>query len=80
MKEILFSRINGIINCAMAKPETFKGNSYIKGVKKEIRKYNYKITLLEWMFLNIAYPPFLKVMGFCVTVYHFAKYHLGLNN
>lgn len=82
MKEILNSRINGLTAVAYVSPrDVCDGKStYIRQLKKDIIKYNYRCGFREWMMLHIHSPKLLQSFAFMVKVKNFLQCHLGLSN
>lgn len=82
MKAILRSRLNGLTGPAHSESELLcnKNHPYLKRLREDILKYNYHMSLQEWMMLNIRWPWLYKKFSFMVILKNFLRYRLGLNN
>ena len=82
MSEILWSRLNGIVSIAYNDPGSIVGwqHPYLKCLKEDINKYDYKLNLQQWLLLNIRVGYCLKMCAFLVILKNFIRYRLGLNN
>ncbi len=82
MPEILYSRLNGLCGVAFSEPQTLcdKNHPYLKAIKEAVRKYKYRLSAKEWLFLNMHFAWEYKCLSFMVMVKNFLRYHLGLNH
>ena len=82
MSEILWSRLNGIVPIAYTEPFEIIAwkHPYLKCLKEDINKYDYKLNLQQWLLLNIRVGYCLKMCAFLVILKNFIRYRLGLNN
>lgn len=82
MKAILNSRINGLTAVAYYSPECVcdRNCEYVRRIKSDLKKYNYRCGFREWMILHLRPAVLLRAFSFLVKVKDFTQYHLGLNN
>ncbi|SFG53539.1 glycosyltransferase family 2 protein [Prevotella sp. KH2C16] len=82
MKEIIWSRINGLTSIAYRTPNEITSwkHPYLQQLKSDIKKYNYHPNFQEWCILHIRFSYALKVCAFGIILKNFIRYRLGLNN
>lgn len=82
MKEICWSRINGINKVAYESPELVADGSheFLKKTKEDAKKYRYRLNLQEWVLLNCRNKYIVKFAAFLRVFRNFLQYRLGLNN
>lgn len=81
MDDIICIRLNGLTGVAYAKPETIcdKNQPFLKQLREDIKRNNYKMNLQEWMLLNLRHAWMYKVFSFFIIVKNFLRYRLGMN-
>ena len=82
MKEICWSRINGINKVAYESPELVADGSheFIKKTKAGVKKYGYRLNLQEWVLLNCRNKHIVKFAAFLRVFRNYLQYRLGLSN
>ncbi len=82
MKEIIWSRFNGLFPIAYADPQEIVSweHPYLKQLRKDVTAFHYKVSLREWLLLHVSHKTMLKYCGFGVILHNFLRYRLGLNN
>lgn len=82
MKEICWSRINGINKVAYESPELVAEGSheFIKKTTAGVKKYGYRLNLQEWLLLNSSNKQVVKFAAFLRVLRNFLRYRLGWNN
>lgn len=82
MNEIIWSRLNGISNIAYHQPDiiTSWSHPYLIKLLDDIKEFDYRMNLQEWLLVHIKINWLLKLCGFGVLLKNFLKYRLGLNN
>ena len=82
MSEILWSRWNGLVSIAFNNPESIVEwkHLYLVQLKRDIKRYQYKLNLQQWLMVHIRTKKILKLCAFMIIVKNFIKYRLGLNN
>ena len=82
MSEILWSRLNGLVSIAFNNPESIVEweHPYLVQLKSDIKRYQYKLNLQQWLMVHIRTKKILKLCAFMIMVKNFIRYRLGLNN
>ena len=82
MKQIIYSRLNGLTGPALSEPDVLcnKQHPYMVQLRDDINKYGYQMNFQEWMMLNIRWPWLYKAFSFMIMVKNFLRYRMGLNN
>lgn len=82
LKATVYSRLNGLTGVGYSQPEAIcdKNQPFIKQLREDIKRSNYKMNLQEWMMLNIKHVWMYKCVSFLIMVKNFIRYRLGLNN
>lgn len=82
MSEILWSRLNGIVGIAYNNPECIAEwkHPYLVQLKNDIKRYQYKLNLQQWLLVHIHTKEILKICAFMIMLKNFIRYRLGFNN
>lgn len=82
MREILWSRVNGISSVAHTSPQDVAAGEhpYLVRLKADIRQYHYRLSPRQWLMLHSRSPRVVRLCGFVRIVGNFLRYRLGLNN
>lgn len=82
MKEIIWSRINGLTSIAYNNPEVIAlwEHEYLKRLYKDIKQYNYKRNLREYIITEIRNRHAIKLTAFIRLACCSLSYRLKLNN
>lgn len=82
LKATVFSRLNGLTGVGYAEPENIcdKSQPFLKQLRVDIRRCNYKMNLQEWLMLNLRFAWMYKCVSFLIMTKNFLKYRLGMNN
>lgn len=82
MKEIIWSRINGLTSIAYNNPELIAlwEHEYLKRLYKDIKHYNYKRNLREYIITEIRNRHVIKLTAFIRLACCSLSYRLKLNN
>ena len=70
MKEILWSRINGLTSIAYNNPQLIAhgDHPYLQELRSDIKKYNYRCNVREWLITHCKSTMILKLTAFCRLV------------
>jgi len=82
LKATINSRLNGLTGVAFSEPKSIcnKNNPFLKQLRDDIKRSQYKMNLQEWLLLNIRQEWLYKCTSFVIMVKNFLRYRLGLTN
>lgn len=82
LKATVFNRLNGLTGIAYANPKSLcdKSSLFLTRLKDDIKRIQYKMSLQEWLLLNIKSVWMYRCVSFFVMVKNSLCYRLGLNN
>lgn len=64
IKEIIWSRLNGLYPVAFSNPKSFKKSPYVDRIKSDIKKFHYSLNFSNYLLLNCHLTFVLKIIGF----------------
>lgn len=82
MREILWSRVNGISSVAYSEPQSIADGThpYLLRLMADLRQYHYRLSARQWVMLHCRSVAVVRLCGLLRLVGNSLRYRLGLNN
>lgn len=81
LNSILRYKLNGLISIAYNTPKDLSSkHPHLIQIQQEIKQSKFKLSLQDWLILNVKNTTVLRCIAFCVLVKRSLTYRLGLNN
>lgn len=81
INSILRYKLNGLVSIAYNTPKDLSSkHPHLIQIQQEVKQSKYKLTLQDWLILNVKNSMILKSVAFCVLVKRSIMYRMGINN